>query len=56
LRLMRTFCVPRGVAGRAALVLALLVLAAPALEAEYVVLRSGQRLKVTGYQLSLIHI
>jgi soluble lytic murein transglycosylase-like protein len=51
LRLMRTFCVPGGVAGRAALVLALLVLAAPVLQAEYVVLRSGQRLKVTGYQL-----
>jgi len=29
----------------------LAVLAAPALRAEYVVLRSGQRLKVTGYQL-----
>jgi soluble lytic murein transglycosylase-like protein len=28
-----------------------MVLAAPALRAEYVVLRSGQRLKVTGYQL-----
>ena len=51
MRLMRAFCAPGGVAGRAALVLALLVLAAPALEAEYVVLRSGQRLKVTGYQL-----
>jgi len=31
--------------------LPLLLLAAPALRAEYVVLRSGQRLKVTGYQL-----
>lgn len=31
--------------------LALLLLSAPALRAEYVVLRSGQRLKVTGYQL-----
>jgi soluble lytic murein transglycosylase-like protein len=31
--------------------LSLVVLAAPALRAEYVVLRSGQRLSVTGYQL-----
>jgi len=29
----------------------LLLLAAPALRAEYIVLRSGLRLKVTGYQL-----
>jgi len=36
---------------RAALVLSLVVLAAPTLRAEYVVLRSGQRLRVTGYQL-----
>lgn len=36
---------------RAALLLSLAVLAAPALRAEYVVLRSGQRLTVTGYQL-----
>jgi soluble lytic murein transglycosylase-like protein len=36
---------------RCALFLLLMVLAAPALRAEYVVLRSGQRLKVTGYQL-----
>ena len=36
---------------RVALVLSLVMLAAPALRAEYVVLRSGQRLKVTGYQL-----
>lgn len=36
---------------RAALVLSLLVLGAPALRAEYVVLRSGQRLTVTSYQL-----
>ena len=36
---------------RAALMLALVVSAAPALRAEYVVLRSGQRLTVTGYQL-----
>jgi soluble lytic murein transglycosylase-like protein len=35
----------------AALLLWLVLLAAPALRAEYVVLRSGQRLKVTGYQL-----
>ncbi|HET9994609.1 MAG TPA: lytic transglycosylase domain-containing protein [Candidatus Acidoferrum sp.] len=34
-----------------ALLLLLLLLGAPALRAEYVVLRSGQRLKVTGYQL-----
>jgi hypothetical protein len=33
------------------LLLPLLTLAAPALKAEYVVLRSGQRLTVTGYQL-----
>jgi len=45
------FCAPDGVAGRCALLLLLLVLAAPALRAEYVVLRSGQRLRVTGYQL-----
>jgi hypothetical protein len=36
---------------RAALVLSLLILAAPALRAEYVVLRSGQRLTITSYQL-----
>jgi soluble lytic murein transglycosylase-like protein len=36
---------------RAALLLLLVALAAPALRAEYVVLRSGQRLKVTGYLL-----
>jgi hypothetical protein len=36
---------------RAALLLSVAVLAAPALRAEYVVLRSGQRLTVTGYQL-----
>ena len=36
---------------RVALVLLLAVLAAPALRAEYIVLRSGQRLHVTGYQL-----
>ena len=35
----------------AALLLTLGLLAAPALRAEYVVLRSGQRLKVTGYQV-----
>jgi soluble lytic murein transglycosylase-like protein len=48
---MRAFWVPDGVAGRAALLLSLVMLATPALRAEYVVLRSGQRLKVTGYQL-----
>jgi len=36
---------------RAALLFLLVALAAPALRAEYVVLRSGQRLRVTGYQL-----
>jgi Transglycosylase SLT domain len=36
---------------RAALVLSLLMLAAPALRAEYVVLRGGQRLTITSYQL-----
>jgi len=36
---------------RAALLLSLVVLAAPTLRAEYLVLRSGQRLRVTGYQL-----
>ena len=36
---------------RAAILLLLAVLAAPSLRAEYVVLRSGQRLRVTGYQL-----
>lgn len=51
MRLTRAFCVPDGVVGRAALLLSLVVLAAPALRAEYVVLRSGQRLTVTGYQL-----
>ncbi len=51
MRLTRAFCVPGGVAGRTSLLLPLLLLAAPALRAEYVVLRSGQRLTVTGYQL-----
>lgn len=36
---------------RTSLLLPLLMLAAPGLRAEYVVLRSGQRLTVTGYQL-----
>ncbi len=36
---------------RATLLFLLVVLSAPALRAEYVVLRSGQRLRVTGYQL-----
>jgi soluble lytic murein transglycosylase-like protein len=36
---------------RAALLLSCAALAAPALRAEYIVLRSGQRLTVTGYQL-----
>lgn len=56
MRLKRAFCVSRGVAGPSSLLPALVLLAqilfcAPALRAEYVVLRSGQRLKVTGYQL-----
>jgi len=51
LRLTRAFCAPDGVAARAAFLFLFVVLAAPALQAEYVVLRSGQRLKVTGYQL-----
>jgi hypothetical protein len=41
----------RGLAGRAGLFFLLAVLSAPALRAEYIVLRSGQRIKVTGYQL-----
>ena len=40
MRLMRALCAP----------LLLMLLAAPALRAEYVVLRSGLRLQVTGYQ------
>ena len=36
---------------RTLLLFPLLLLAAPALRAEYIVLRNGQRLKVTGYQL-----
>ncbi len=36
---------------RAALLLPLVLLTAPGLRAEYIVLRSGQRLTVTGYQL-----
>src|SRR5713101_3732372 len=48
---MRLFCAPDGVAGRAALLLSLVLFAAPWLHGEYVVLRNGQRLKVTGYQL-----
>ena len=36
---------------RAALLLSVTVLAAPALRAEYVVLRNGRRLTVTGYEL-----
>ncbi len=51
MRLKRAFCAPDGVAGRAVLLLSLVVLTAPALRAEYIVLRSGQRLTVTGYQL-----
>ncbi len=51
MRLKRVFCAPNDVAGQAALLLLLILLTAPALRAEYVVLRTGQRLKVTGYQL-----
>jgi soluble lytic murein transglycosylase-like protein len=51
LRLKRAFCAPEGFAGQAGLLVALVLLGAPALRAEYVVLRSGQRLTVTGYQL-----
>src|SRR6266481_241763 len=48
---MRAFRAARDVAGRAAFLLSFVVLAAPALRAEYVVLRNGLRLRVTGYQL-----
>ena len=51
MRLKRAFCVPRGFAGSATLALAIFLLAATDLRAEYVVLRSGMRLHVTGYQL-----
>ena len=51
MRLKRVFCAPDGVAARAAFLFLFVVLAAPALQAEYIVLRSGQRLTVTGYQL-----
>jgi len=51
LRLIRAFRAARDVAGRAAFLLSFVVLAAPALRAEYVVLRNGLRLRVTGYQL-----
>jgi hypothetical protein len=50
--LKRAFCAPDGVAGQALLLLSLVLLPTPALRAEYVVLRSGQRLTVTGYQLT----
>lgn len=52
MRLKRVFCAPHGVTGLfIILALVLALLAAPQLRAEYVVLRSGQRLHVTGYQL-----
>lgn len=51
MRLTRAFRVRVDFAVRAALLLLLVVLVSPALRAEYIVLRSGQRLKVTGYQL-----
>lgn len=47
----RALSAPGGFAGQIALLLALALLGAPPLRAEYVVLRSGQRLTVTGYQL-----
>ena len=47
----RVFCAPDGLAARVALLLSLFLFAAPWLHGEYVVLRNGQRLKVTGYQL-----
>jgi len=50
-RLTRAFCIPDVFAVRTALLLLFALLAAPSLRAEYFVLRSGQRLKVTGYQL-----
>src|SRR5947199_765253 len=51
LSLQPAFCVPDGVTGRATLLLILGVLAARSLRAECVVLRTGLRLHVTGYQL-----
>jgi soluble lytic murein transglycosylase-like protein len=47
----RALCVLGDFPGRAAILLLLAVLLAPSLRAEYVVLQSGQRIKVTGYQL-----
>jgi hypothetical protein len=47
----RVFCIPDAFARRAALFLLPVMLAVPSLRAEYIVLQSGQRLKVTGYQL-----
>jgi soluble lytic murein transglycosylase-like protein len=51
MRLKPRIFFPNGFAGRAALLLLLAALLAPWLRAEYVVLQSGQRLKITGYQL-----
>lgn len=51
MRVKRAVCVLEGVARRTALVLSLIVLLAPPLRAEYIVLRNGLRLHVTGYQL-----
>jgi len=51
MRMKRALCALDGVTGRAFLLFLLVALAAPAMRAEYVVLKSGQRLKVTGYQL-----
>jgi len=51
----RALCIPGGRIVRlrqAALLLSLALLGAPAVRAEYVVLRSGQRLTVTSYQLN----
>ena len=49
--LKHAFCAPVGVAGRAIFSLAVCVLVAPSLRAEYIVLRNGLRLHVSGYQL-----
>ena len=51
MRLTRALHAPAGVAGRAILLVPLFLLATSVLRAEYVVLRGGQRLHVTGYQL-----
>src|SRR5438046_1532224 len=52
MRLTRVFCLPVGSAARGVLSLLFAAFASPSLRAEYVVLRNGQRLHVTGYQIS----